>query len=159
MGHATGTDLLLNSRGVAVADFWNRGLIDIAVSASTDKHALLKNCIANGRNWLQVELVGRYSNRDAVGARVTIQADGRPQHREVVLGDGYGSQNSLRQHFGLDQCEVVETLIVRWPASGIVQSFEDVSVNRIVEITEGEDRLVTKSYPAVADGEYAESIP
>lgn len=159
LGPATGTDLLLNSRGVAVADFWNRGVMDIAVSASTDKHALLKNCIAARRNWLQVELVGRYSNRDAVGARLTLYAGGKPQSREVVLGDGYGSQNSLRQHFGLDQSEMVDKLIVRWPAAGLVQTFEDVCVNRIVEITEGEERLVTKSYPAFADGAYAESLP
>jgi hypothetical protein len=158
LGQATGTDLLLNSRGVAVADFWNRGLMDIAVSASTDNHALLRNCIANGRNWLQVELAGRYSNRDAAGARVTLCADGKQQHREVVLGDGYGSQNTLRQHFGLDQCEAVEKLIVRWPTSGIVQTFKDLSVNRIIEITEGDDRIVTKSYPAVCDRAYAEGL-
>lgn len=158
LGRATGTDLLTNSRGVAVADFWNRGLMDIAISASTDKHALLKNCMTSERNWLQVELVGRHSNRDAVGARVTLYADGKQQHREIVLGDGYGSQNTLRQHFGLDRCESVEKLIVRWPTSVIVQTFKDVSVNQIIEITEGEDRLVTKSYPAVCDGAYAKSL-
>ena len=38
-GNATGTDLLLNSRGVAIADFWNRGVMDIAIAASTDRHA------------------------------------------------------------------------------------------------------------------------
>jgi hypothetical protein len=43
LGHATGTDLILNSRGVAVADFWNCGIMDIAVSASADRHALFKN--------------------------------------------------------------------------------------------------------------------
>jgi hypothetical protein len=158
LGHATGTDLLLNSRGVAVADFWNRGLIDIAVSASTDRHALLKNCIPSRRNWLQVELVGRRSNRDAVGARVTLHAEGKQQCREVVLGDGYGSQNTLRQHFGLDQCAVVEKLNVRWPTSGIVQTFENIPVNQIIEITEGEDRLITKAYPAVCDRTYAEIL-
>jgi enediyne biosynthesis protein E4 len=133
-------------------------VLDIAISASDDKHALLKNCLATGRNWFQVELVGRHSNRDAVGARITLFAGGKPQYREIVLGDGYGSQNTLRQHFGLALCDVVEKLIVRWPTSGIVQSFEDIAANQIVEITEGDDRLVTKSYPAVADGAYAESL-
>lgn len=155
LGHATGTDLILNSRGVAVADFWNRGVMDIAVSASTDRHALLKNEVGLKRNWLQVELVGTSSNRDAVGARVTLFAGGKQQSREIVLGDGYGSQNSLRQHFGLDHCQVVEKLIVRWPTSGTVQTFERLAANQIVEVTEGIDRLVKKSYPAVADGTYA----
>jgi hypothetical protein len=157
VGHATGTDMLLNSRGVAVADFWNRGFLDIAISASTDNHALLKNCAASKRHWLQIELVGRHTNRDAVGARVTIDAEGRRQYREVILGDGYGSQNSLRQHFGLDQCEVVDSLTVRWPTSGIVQTFEGLTVNRIIEVTEGDDRIITKLYPSAVDAVYAAS--
>jgi hypothetical protein len=155
LGRATGTDLILNSRGVAVADFWNRGVMDIAVSASDDRHALLRNEVGVKRNWLQVELVGRSSNRDAVGARLTLHAGGKQQSREVVLGDGYGSQNSLRQHFGLDQHGVVEKLIVRWPASGTVQVFGQIAPNQIVQITEGNNRVVTKTYPAVAQGAYA----
>jgi hypothetical protein len=146
IGHAAGTDLLTNSRGVAVADFWNRGAMDIAVSASTDRHALLRNNLPATRNWLQVELVGVKSNRDAVGARVTAKCGGRQQLREVVLGDGYGSQNSLRQHFGLGDNSVVGELIVRWPRSGIVQTFRNVAANRVVEITEGRDLLVEKHY-------------
>jgi hypothetical protein len=157
LGHATGTDLILNSRGVAVADFWNRGVIDIAVAASSDTHALLKNCIYANRNWLQVELIGQQSNRDAVGARVTLYADGKQQNREIVLGDGYGSQNSLRQHFGLDQCTVVERLMVRWPTSGTVQTFEGIAVNQIVEVAEGDDHIVTKIYPSTSSVVYADA--
>ncbi|MGH9719220.1 MAG: CRTAC1 family protein, partial [Bryobacteraceae bacterium] len=100
IGRAAGTDLIRNSRGVAVADFWNRGALDIAVAASADRHALLKNEIGEKRNWLAVELAGTKSNRDAVGARLSIQVKGKAQMREVVLGDGYGSQNTLRQYFG-----------------------------------------------------------
>lgn len=146
LGHAVGTDLLLNSRGVAVADFWNRGVMDIAVSASTGRHALLKNVLETGRNWLQVELVGTRSNRDAIGARVTIRVSGKQQSREVLAGDSYGSQSSLRLHFGLDDSEKVDELIVRWPASGTAQKFKDVAGSRIVEITEGRDELVEKHY-------------
>ena len=101
IGRAAGTDLMINSRGVAVADFWNRGVLDIAVASSANRHALLKNDVGGKRNWLGVELVGTKSNRDAVGARVSIVVKGKPQMREVALGDGYGSQNSLRQYFGL----------------------------------------------------------
>ncbi|HEY6251379.1 MAG TPA: CRTAC1 family protein [Candidatus Angelobacter sp.] len=151
VGNAAGTDLLVNSRGVAVADFWNRGVMDIAVAASNDRHALLKNVMALDRNWLQVELVGTKSNRDAVGARVTIYTNGTQQSREIVLGDSYGSQSSLRLHFGLNHCPQVAKLIVRWPASGIQQTFENVAANRIVEITEGDDRIIEKRYASAAD--------
>ena len=151
IGTAAGTDLLLNSRGIAVADFWNRGALDIAVAASTDRHALLRNevAVADGRHhWLAVELVGTRSNRDAVGARVTVTAGGKRQIREVALGDGYGSQNTLRQHFGLGTADAVDELTVRWPRSGITQRFARVAADRIVEVTEGREGLVEKRYRA-----------
>ena len=148
IGQATGTDLLLNSRGVAVADFWNRGVMDIAVAASDDHHALLKNQIGLGRNWLQIELVGVKTNRDAVGARVTIYVDGQRQCREVVLGDSYGSQSALRLHFGLGEHRLVDKAVVHWPTSGTTQTFENVAANRIIQITEGDNTLVEKHYPA-----------
>ena len=157
IGRATDTDLLLNSRGTAVADFWNRGVLDIAVAASTDRHALLRNDVGGRRDWLGVELIGgagelpEGTNRDAVGARVTIRAGGQQQMREVVLGDGYGSQNALRLHFGLGDptsAPVVDELIVKWPRSGAVQRFERVAANRIVEIREGRDQVVEKVFGA-----------
>ena len=146
IGRASGTDLMINSRGVAVADFWNRGVLDIAVASSTQRHALLRNEVGGKRNWLAVELVGTKSNRDGVGARVSIRAKGKPQMREVVLGDGYGSQNSLRQYFGLADAPAVDVMVVKWPRSGIVQKFDHVAANRIVQITEGSDALVEKKY-------------
>jgi hypothetical protein len=150
IGRAAGSDLVLNSRGVAVADFWNRGVLDIAVAASDDRHALLRNELVARRHWLQVELRGTRSNRDAVGARVVAVAGGKAQLREVAAGDGYASQSALRLHFGLGDEAEVELLTVTWPASGIEQRFRGVAADRIVEITEGSDRLVEKRYrPAV----------
>ncbi len=146
IGRGAGTDLLLNSRGIAIADYWNRGALDIAVSASTDRHALLRNDVGVKRSWLAVETVGTRSNRDGIGARVTIRVGGKTQTREVVAGDGYGSQNSLRQYFGLNSAASVDELTVRWPRSGIVQKFQNVAADRIVEVTEGRDQLVEKHY-------------
>jgi len=159
IGRAAGTDLVRNSRGIAVADFWNRGVLDIAVAASTDRHALLANRPAPDRGWLEVEVVGAAgdlpdgSNRDGVGARLTLEAGGLSQIREVTLGDGYGSQNSLRQHFGLGDARTIDQLTVRWPRSGIVQTFENLAPNRIIRVTEGRDELEEVRYPTVAVGE------
>ncbi len=146
IGRGAGTDLILNSRGLAVPDFWNRGVLDMAISASTDRHALLKNEVGSKRNWFAVELVGTKSNRDAVGARATIYVGGKLQMREVVAGDSYGSQSSLRQYFGLGDAPVVDELRVTWPRSGITQTFKSVPTNRIVQVTEGKDELVEKIY-------------
>jgi ASPIC and UnbV/FG-GAP-like repeat len=152
IGRATNTDLVLNSRGTAVADFWNRGVLDIAVAASTGRHALLRNEISPQRNWLVVKLIGAAgelangTNRDAVGARVMVRANGIQQMREVILGDSYGSQSTLHLHFGLDQAAQVDEMIVRWPRSGIVQRFAPVTANRYYEIKEGQDQLLEKPY-------------
>jgi enediyne biosynthesis protein E4 len=132
-----GSDLLTNSRGVAAADFWNRGAVDLAVAASAGRHALLRNEVGIGRHWLEVELTGTKSNRDAVGARVTIQVGGKRQIREVQAGDGYASQSSLRLHFGLGEATKVDEMTVRWPASQSEQRFRAVPADRIVRVTEG----------------------
>src|SRR5258708_2101549 len=124
-GNATGTDLITNSRGVAVADFWKRRVMDIAIAASTDRHALLKNEIGGGkdRNWLQIELVGTISNPDARRRRGGIHVNGALQAREVVPGDSYGSQSSLRLHFGLNPHQTVDKGSVRWPLSWTMLQF------------------------------------
>jgi hypothetical protein len=149
MARAAGTDLLTNSRGIAIADFWNRGLLDVAVAASADRHALLKNELTTPRHWLGIELVGTKTNRDAVGARVYARIGAMRQMREVTLGDGYGSQNSLRQYFGLGDAAVVDELVVRWPTSGVTQTFTHVAADRIVQVTEAAATGAPDSTPLV----------
>jgi hypothetical protein len=149
MARAAGTDLLTNSRGIAIADFWNRGLLDIAVAASADRHALLKNELTTPRHWLGIELVGTKSNRDAVGARIFARVGKMRQMREIALGDGYGSQNSLRQYFGLGDATVVDELVVRWPATSVTQTFTHVAGDRIVQVTEAAGTGAPDSTPLV----------
>ena len=153
IGRPAGTDLLTNSRGVAAADFWNRGVVDLAVAASAGRHALLRNEVGTRRSWLEVELAGTKSNRDGVGARVTVQAGGKRLTREVAAGDGYASQSMLRLHFGLGGARRIDELTVRWP-SGIVQRFRNVAAGRIVRITEG-GGLMEMRYGATAGGDAA----
>jgi hypothetical protein len=150
IGRGAGTDLVTNSRGVAVADFWNRGALDLAVAASGDRHVLLRNEVGARRHWLQVELTGTRSNRDAVGARVEVTAGGLRQLREVAAGEGYGSQSMRRLHFGLGEEAAVEELVVRWPASGTVERFHGIAADRIVALTEGSGELTEKRYAAPA---------
>jgi hypothetical protein len=147
IGRAADTDLIMNSRGVAFADFWNRGVLDIAVAASTDHHALLRNEVGLKRNWIAVEVNGAAgrlpdgTNRDGVGARVTVRAGGKSQMREVVLGDGYGSQNSLRLYYGLGDARQADEIVVRWPRSGRQQTFRNVAAGAMYRLVEGETEL------------------
>jgi len=67
-----------NSHGVAAADFDNDGMVELLVNNSHDPPSLLKNYGKHG-NWILVKLVGTKSNRDAIGARVTVRAGGHQQ--------------------------------------------------------------------------------
>ena len=65
-----------------------------------------------------------------------MRAGSLRQIREVSLGDGYASQSSLRQYFGLGAADRADEVIVRWPRTGIVQRFTDVTANQILRIKE-----------------------
>jgi hypothetical protein len=88
-------------------------------------------------NYLNVRLVGVESNRSAIGARMSIMAGGRGQHREVSGGSNFGCL-PFEQHFGLAHIEIVDSLEVRWP-SGQRQLFANLPANTTIQITEGVD--------------------
>ena len=128
-----------NSHGVAAANFDNDGAQEIVVNNSHDRPSLLKNLGEHG-NWLLLKLEGTKSNRDAIGARVSVRtgvgASAHQQTQEVRSGGGYISQSDFRLHFGLGQATKADVIEIRWP-SGQTQRLENVLANRIVRIREG----------------------
>jgi len=124
-----------NGHGVAAADVDNDGTVEILVNNSHDRPSLLKNYGEHG-NWMLLKLVGTKSNRDAIGARVTVWVAGHEQTQEVRSGGGYISQSDFRLHFGLGSASKVDAVEIRWP-SGLVERLENIAVNRIVKIREG----------------------
>jgi enediyne biosynthesis protein E4 len=128
-----------NSHGVAAADFDNDGAVEILVNNSHDAPSLLKN-YGTHENWILLKLMGTKSNRDAIGARVTLYADGHQQLQEVRSGGGYISQSDFRLHFGLGKAAKVDRLEIRWP-SGLIDKLENVQANQIVTIKEGAGAL------------------
>ncbi len=131
-----------NSHGVAAADFDNDGGVEILVNNSHDAPSLLKNNGDQGR-WISLKLVGTKSNRDAIGARVTVSAGGHNQLQEVRSGGGYISQSDFRLHFGLGKAAKAATVEVKWP-SGQRQVFHDVEADKFYLIEEGKDQLGTQ---------------
>jgi hypothetical protein len=124
-----------NSHGVAAADFDNDGAIEILVNNSHDPPSLLKN-LGDHQNWILLKLTGTKSNRDAIGARITLRANGHQQVQEVRSGGGYISQSDFRLHFGLGTATKIDSLEIRWP-SGLIEKIENVPCNHIVAIREG----------------------
>jgi|KBSMisStandDraft_5_1062788.scaffolds.fasta_scaffold04423_3 enediyne biosynthesis protein E4 len=137
MTSGPGISIPFNSHGVAAADFDNDGNVEILVNNSHDRPSLLKN---NGdhSNWILLDLQGTKSNRDAIGARVTVRTGKHQQTEEVRSGGGYDSQSDLRLHFGLGPTAKADDIEIRWP-SGLVQHLPNVTGNRIVKIREGTD--------------------
>ena len=76
------------------------------------------------------------SNRDGIGARITVKAAKRLLVDEVRSGSSYYSQNDMRVHFGLGAATKVDSVEVRWP-SGLTEKFENVAVDQINPLKEG----------------------
>jgi hypothetical protein len=93
-----------------------------------------------------VQLVGRTSNREGIGARVLTTSGGRTQVRAVKAGSSYLTHSDVRAHFGLGRSDSVARLEVRWP-NGRTEVLQNVAANQIVTIREGEG--IVKQVPFV----------
>jgi enediyne biosynthesis protein E4 len=131
------------SRGLAIGDLDGGGRPEIVIVNVNDRPALLKNT-GPRQNAIAVALTGTRSNRSAIGARCTVEANGRKQTAEVVSGGSYFSQNALTLYFGLGRAEKADRIEVRWPM-GQTQTWLGVAANRTVGLTEG--RETVSSHP------------
>ncbi len=126
----------LSSRGAAFDDLDNSGRIDVVVLNSRSPPTVLRNESPGGHHWLQVELEGTRTNRDGVGARVTVAAGDLVQVAEVHAGRSYQSHYGTRLHFGLGRRDHVDRIEVRW-IGGDVEVFESPGVDRLIKLREG----------------------
>lgn len=127
-------NLAESSRGLAVGSLTNNGSVDIVISNLDASPWIIRNPGSTG-NWLILKLRGTVSNRDAIGARVTVKAGKLSQLREVKSGGSYQSQSDFRLHFGLAAAKSADEIKIRWP-SGKTQVLKNVAANRIVTIDE-----------------------
>jgi hypothetical protein len=106
------------ARGAAPADYDSDGDLDVLVTRCGERPLLLENDGGNRRPSISVRLVGRGSNRDALGARVTMRVSGSGEagiFREVKSGLSYLSQGATDVHFGLGEGQTPRALEIRWP--------------------------------------------
>jgi enediyne biosynthesis protein E4 len=124
-----------SSRGMAVGDYDNDGDVDVFINNMGDSPSLLKNQGGNRQAFLSLFLVGTKSNRNGIGARVTVTAGGRKQLGEVRSGSSFMSHSDFRLHFGLAKLNKAERIEIQWP-SGIQQVMENVKANQFLEVVE-----------------------
>ncbi|WP_250432640.1 FG-GAP-like repeat-containing protein [Hanstruepera flava] len=133
------------SHSNAIGDVDNDGYPEILVSNSNNENVFLwKNVATQTNNWLKVNLQGVLSNKDGIGSKIEISVNGNKQYRYTLCGEGYISQNSNTEFFGLGSNTVVEYIKVTW-LSGQVDYLENVSANNTLTIVEGSNPLSTES--------------
>ncbi len=122
------------ARGMAVGDIDNDGRLDAVVTTNDGPLYVLRNDTPTKNHWLLVNLVGRRSNRDAIGAEVIVRSVQGQQVATVTTAGSYLSSSDKRVHFGLGR-DTVASIDIRWP-SGIVQTLKDVRADQILRVEE-----------------------
>jgi hypothetical protein len=102
-------------RGLAAGDLDNDGRIDALVVAQNEPLAFFHNQSQAG-HFLTLRLEGTTSNRDAIGATVTVQCAGRLRVAQRTGGGSFQSAGDPRLHFGLGNATSVDWVEVRWPS-------------------------------------------
>jgi enediyne biosynthesis protein E4 len=122
-------------RGSAIGDFNHDGRLDVVVTALSAPAEIWINDSPGGNHWLELKLEGTKSNRDAIGARIRISAEGHTQFNHVSTACGYASSSAGPVHFGLGPAKMVDEIEIRWPL-GTTQVLKDVKADRILRVKE-----------------------
>ena len=121
--------------GLAIGDFDDDGDVDLVISHKDGAPAILRNDTPTRNHWIRFLLVGTCSTRDAVGAKVEVQAGGRVIHRLKKSGHSLMSSHDPRILVGLGMAESVERVLVRWP-SGAISMLERPALDRTHQVIE-----------------------
>jgi enediyne biosynthesis protein E4 len=135
VAQAVGVTDIHDGRSVALADLWNRGVLDVVVANQSGPLLVYKNTVTPENAWIEFELEGTVSNRSAIGAQVTLFWSGQQQMQDVSGGSGFSSQNQRRLHFGLGKGGPVERAVIRWP-SGKLQTIDRPAPRQLHKVKE-----------------------
>jgi len=133
-----------SSRGLAIGDLWNDGRLSAAISNMNAPPSLLVNDVRTTNHWIAFHLMGTSfdsslrklrTNRDAIGARITMKAGSRIFVDEVRSGSSYDSNNDMRVQFGLGSVTKLDSVEVRWP-SGLTEKFDGLAADKIHKLKE-----------------------
>lgn len=152
--NGNGTFSQVNDVFTSAADYWmgsswgdfdNDGFMDVFFAHQYGANRLYRN-LRNSNHWVKFNLVGTASNRDAIGAKVRIQAtiDGQAVWQMQEVNGGYMPQNDKRLNFGLGDATNVDWVRVEWP-SGNVEELQNIAAGQIVPITESRRPLLALS--------------
>jgi hypothetical protein len=151
VGVASGITDTGQGRGLLHLDYDEDGDLDVVIANYAAAPILYRNDCGNDEHWLRVKTIGTVSNRDGVGALVTVTPNAEQpedfQIWEIIAGDSYLSQSELTAHFGLgDFSDPVDKVTIQWPSGG-VQTLTNVPVDSLL--------VAREPWPADFDGNSA----
>jgi len=130
-------------RGLAIGDLWNNGRLAVLISNMNTRPSLLVNQLAYPNHWIGIKTVGTTSNRDGIGARVTVKVGSRILTDEVRSGSSYDSSSDMRLHLGIGNATTIDSVQVRWPGPGKqLEEFTGLKIDRINVVKEGTGKVV-----------------
>ncbi|MGB8473389.1 MAG: FG-GAP-like repeat-containing protein [Candidatus Acidiferrum sp.] len=141
-----GLDFPDDSRSFALADLDHDGRLEIVLkNRNGPQLRILHNTMKELGDRIALRLQGKKSNRDAIGAAVTVEAEGHRQSKYLQAGSGFLSQHTKELFFGVGNAKGNVRATVRWP-SGLTQVFEHLPVNHRIEIEEGSRDFAAKPF-------------
>jgi hypothetical protein len=132
----SGTSVPDDTRGLVTADFDGDGCLDLVEAHTVTQPGVFRNRCESGHHWLQLDLVGTDSPRDAFGARVLVRA-GDVTWVEELTGGTVHSSPWTTLHFGLGLAQVADEVEIHWP-SGLIETRSNVTVDQRLEAVEGD---------------------
>jgi len=145
-----GLDFVEDGRSLALADLDGDGRLEIVLkNRNAPQLRILKNIVADLPPSIAFRLTGTKSNRDAIGAAVTVESGSLKQTRRLQAGSGFLSQHSKDLVFGLGNAKGAVRATIRWP-SGLVQELRDLPINRRIWIEEGKTTASLEAFKPAA---------
>ena len=142
----TGLDFPDDSRSFALADLDHDGRLEIILkNRNAPQLRVLRNAMKELGNAVAFRLHGTRSNRDAIGASITLEAGGLRQTKFLQAGSGFLSQHTKEIFFGVGSANGAVHATVRWP-SGLTQAFATVPLNHRIEIREGSQDFAATAF-------------
>jgi tetratricopeptide (TPR) repeat protein/peroxiredoxin len=145
-----GMDFPEDSRAFALSDFDHDGRLEVLLkNRNAPQLRLLKNVIRDLAPAIAFRLRGVKSNRDAIGAQVTVHTPAGSQAQTLRAGSGFLSQHTKEMFFGLGEAKEPLRASIRWP-SGLVQEFRDLPLNHRVWVEEGKSPTRIEAFAQTA---------